>query len=57
MDVNGLTTLVKYGAETFLGKVPKKTLLLAEIAGRPASEVPIKLLVSSACSLAMNAQV
>ena len=40
MDLQSLSTLVKYGSEVLLGYLPKKTSDLATRAAKPVREMP-----------------
>lgn len=47
MDLQGLSTLVKYGSEILMGYVPKRVSDLATKAGKPVEEMPSKLIAAA----------
>lgn len=50
VDMLSLGTFVKYACEILLGFVPRKLLSLAQVAGVPVSDVPVKLLIPTPLS-------
>lgn len=54
IDMLSLGTFVKYGCEILLGFTPRKLLSLAQAAGTPVSDVPVKLLIPTALSEEMR---
>ena len=55
VDLQGLSTFVKYGSEVLMGFPSRKVLDLAKKIGRPSQELPIKLLASSKNASEMKA--
>lgn len=54
IDLQGLSTFVKYGSEILFGFIPRKLLDLAKKVGKPANELPVKILASAKNSTEMR---
>jgi regulator of nonsense transcripts 2 len=54
LDLVGLVSFVKYGAETLFGYIPKKVLSICKDANKEPSEVALKVVASSSCQAEMK---
>ena len=57
VDIQGLSTFVKYGSEILMGFMPRKLCDLAVKANKSLSEMPIKLIASPKYSNELKASV